>query len=116
MMYILRMTQERKSNNNDNLRSKSTRFDVYTAVRGPFGTTRNLHPFPEIDIRERFPAEWEASSPAGLCTGNNSALLSFRVPQHDFWGGSGDLELLSADTSSLSGDVDIFEVTNREET
>lgn len=79
-------------------------------MRGPFGTTTNLHPFPEIDITERFSSQWDASSPDGLCTGNNSAFLSFRTPRHDFWGGNGDLELLSVDASLLDGDVVVEEV------
>lgn len=87
------------------------RHELYTAIRGTFGGTDNLHPFPEIDVDERFPTEWAASSPAGLCTGNNSALLSFRAPRHDFWGGSGDLELLTVDTSLLDGDVTVVEVS-----
>ena len=86
------------------------RHELYTAIRGTFGGTDNLHPFPEIDVDQRFPTEWAASFPAGLCTGNNSALLSFRAPRHDFWGGGGDLELLTADTSLLDGDVTIVEV------
>ncbi|CAM9763265.1 unnamed protein product [Pylaiella littoralis] len=85
-------------------------YELYVAVKGPFGTTKNLHPLPEIDVSQRFPTQWEASSPAGLCTGNNSALLAFRVPRHDYWGGSGDLELLTIDASSLDGDVTVEEV------
>lgn len=84
--------------------------ELYTAIKGPFGTTKNLHPFPEIDVTERFPDDWAASSPAGLCTGDNSALLAFRAPQHDFWGGSGDLELLTVDGSLLDGSITIEEV------
>lgn len=88
------------------------RFELYTAIKGPFGTTKNLHPFPEIDVNERFSTEWSASAPAGLCTGNNSALLAFRTPRHDFWGGSGDLELLTVDDSLLDGQVTVEEVQN----
>ncbi len=87
---------------------KMYREELYTAIKGPFGTTKNLHPFPEIDVTERFPDDWAAS--AGLCTGDNSALLAFRAPQHDFWGGSGDLELLTVDGSSLGGSITIEEV------
>lgn len=90
------------------------RYEVYTAIRGPFGTTDNLHSFPEIDIEARFPSDWAASSPAGLCTGNNSALLSFRTPRHDFWGGSGDLDLLTVDASSLDGSATVVEVNEQE--
>lgn len=90
--------------------SQNQRYELYTAIRGPFGTTTNLHPFPEIDIDERFPTQWALSSPAGLCTGNNSALLSFRAPRHDYWGGAGDLELLTVDASLLDGDVTMNEV------
>lgn len=61
-------------------------------------------------MTERFPSQWEASSPAGLCTGNNSAFLSFRTPKHDFWGGAGDLELLTVDASLLDGVVTVEEV------
>lgn len=85
-----------------------SRYELYTAIKGPFGTTKNLHPFPEIDVTERFPDDWAAS--AGLCTGGNSALLKFRAPRHDFWGGSGDLELLTADGSLLSGSIAVEEV------
>ena len=87
---------------------RESREELYTAIKGPFGTTKNLHSFPEIDVTERFPEDWAAS--AGLCTGGNSALLAFRVPQHDFWGGSGDLELLTVDGSSLDGVVAVEEV------
>lgn len=69
-----------------------------------------MHPFPEIDVTERFSAQWDAASPDGLCTGNNSALLSFRTPRHDYWGGGGDLELLSVDASLLDGDMTVEEV------
>lgn len=86
------------------------RYELYTAIKGPFGTTKNLHPFPEIDVTERFPDDWEASAPAGLCTGDNSALLEFRAPRHDFWGGSGDLELLTVDGSLLDGVIAVEEV------
>lgn len=85
-----------------------SRYDLYTAIKGPFGTTTNLHPFPEIDVTERFPDDWAAS--AGLCTGDNSALLEFRAPRHDFWGGSGDLELLAVDGSLLNGVITVEEV------
>lgn len=87
-----------------------SRYELYTAIKGPFGTTKNLHPFPEIDVTERFPEMWAASDPAGLCTGDNSALLAFRAPRHDFWGGSGDLELLTIDGSLLDGDIAVEEV------
>lgn len=83
-------------------------------MRGPFGSTDHLHSFPEIDVIERFPQTWKASYPDGLCTGNNSALLLFRVPNHDYWGGSGDLDLLTVDASLLEGEVTIVEVTTRD--
>eukprot|EP00752_Nemacystus_decipiens_P003960 g3626.t1 len=83
-------------------------YELYTAIKGPFGTTKNLHPFPEIDVSERFPDDWASS--AGLCTGDNSALLEFRAPRHDFWGGSGDLELLTVDGSLLDGVITVEEV------
>lgn len=69
-----------------------------------------MHPFPEIDITERYAGQWDVTAPDGLCTGNNSALISFRTPQHDFWGGNGDLELLTVDASSLYGHVTVEEV------
>ncbi|CAM9244645.1 unnamed protein product, partial [Sphacelaria rigidula] len=85
-------------------------FELYTAIRGPFGGTSNLHPFPEIDITERYTGEWDVTAPDGLCTGNNSAFISFRTPRHDFWGGNGDLELLTVDASLLNGHVTVEEV------
>lgn len=86
-------------------------YDLYTAIRGPFGTTDNIHTFPEVDVIARFPENWQSSSSGGLCTGNNSALVSFRTPRHDYWQGPGNLELLSADASLLDGDVVIEEVS-----
>lgn len=83
-------------------------------MRGPFGSTDHLHSFPEIDVTEWFPQTWKASYPDGLCTGHNSALLSFRVPNHDYWGGSGDLDLLTVNASLLQGEVTIVEVTPRD--
>ncbi|CAM9102436.1 unnamed protein product [Scytosiphon promiscuus] len=94
----------------DPIPANASIYELYIAIKGPFGTTKNLHPFPEIDVTERFPADWAASYPAGLCTGNNSALLALRTPRHDYWGGSGDLEMLTVDESLLEGDVTIEEV------
>ncbi|CAM9924718.1 unnamed protein product, partial [Discosporangium mesarthrocarpum] len=82
-------------------------YELYSAIKGPFGTTSNLHPFPEIDVTKRFGSEWD---PQGLCVGNNSVLISFRVPQHDYWGGQGDIELLGVDDTQLRGEVAVSEV------
>ncbi|CAM9476002.1 unnamed protein product [Chrysoparadoxa australica] len=84
--------------------------ELYKAIRGPFGTTRNLHTLPELDIDYEGGVAW-----ANFCDnggGGNTAVITFRTPQHAYSGGRGDLELLEADTTLLvGGALTLAEVT-----
>ncbi|CAM9348358.1 unnamed protein product, partial [Phaeothamnion confervicola] len=86
---------------------------LHTLLRGPFGGTAHLHTLPELEVRDAYaPGNgtivtgtggevFFSGGDGGLCTGNNTAVLTFRSPVHSYTFGNGDLEALTADGSGL---------------
>ncbi len=83
----------------------ATLLELKEAIRGPFGTTHSLHPIPELWVS--YGLEDEEESWTEGCCGNisqNTVILTLPVPEHGYYGGPADLELLEVvNPSSLEG-------------
>jgi FG-GAP repeat len=79
--------------------------ELRRAIIGPFGTTKNLHTLPNIEVAYADPvAEWGLGGT--FCSGSatlNTAVLTFLTPAHGMYSYEGALELLTVDNSGLSG-------------
>jgi hypothetical protein len=81
--------------------------ELRRAIIGPFGTTKNLHTLPNLEVAYADPvAQWGVAGTFCSGTGTlNTAVLTFLTPAHGMYSYEGALELLTVDNTGLGGAV-----------